>query len=426
MLARDIGTAQVAKLNLSQVFSVTLQCGLLTKGIAIGTVDKSCALIFLTSLAYLRLKLYTNNAPLNNTRIVFPSDFVKFTCKKPFNYQPLRVGGRTRCTFTFLLEPTDAESNSTFVEETDCVETRRGNATKNFHDLFYEGYVHIPEKAEAIVCGVNETLSNVQKLSVQKLKLAEPLTRYSESLQPTIILQRFSNDYAVRFGAHDVTNQAVSIDGLEIDSIKLLCISTTNVMWTNYTVFKRTVLHHLMSRDNEWVTSKTESQRKLWKDYISIFQREEMVSTNGFEYNYTKDHNIRVVPLTIRTVTGSSNRIYECKSSYATDGRNDESVYVELLVENPRLGPDEIQLIQQIAALIEGLSKGERKEPWATLITMLSIVLLLFLYYCKKKLEQSPQNPKPPEETEMNARRRESRAPAEHPIESTDNEVQTN
>ncbi|CAL8109534.1 unnamed protein product [Orchesella dallaii] len=333
----------------------------------------------------------------------------------------------SQCTWTFLPDY-GADSNSTFIQhETDCVETKRGNKTTKTQDFFYEGYVQVPNKAVAIVCGVNETINNGEILSLQKVALAPPPHRYIGSSGPSIVLQRFSNDYSVRLGVHDVTNEMVTIDGNEVESIKLLCISRNNVEWTNYTMPKQRVIKQLNSRDKEWLTSKASDEAKIWKHYIALSQREEMLSTTGLVYNYTDNDTIHIVPLTILTLTESSSRKYECRENNE-DLKTTRSAYIKLHVQNPRFGPDEILLIQQIIALIDGMSKGERKEPWATLGTILTIILLLFVYYCKKKLDQSSsQTPKPPEETEMKVTLRESRRAQtiEHPVDSTVNEVQT-
>lgn len=60
------------------------------------------------------------------------------------------------------------------------------------------------------------------------------------------------------------------------------------------------------------------------------------------------------------------------------------------ITDPTRIGPDEIILIQQIIEILDNVIQGnaEGKDSWYTLASVMSIILILFLYYCKKKLAQ--------------------------------------
>lgn len=60
-----------------------------------------------------------------------------------------------------------------------------------------------------------------------------------------------------------------------------------------------------------------------------------------------------------------------------------------LFLDPKSVGPDEIQLIEQIITILDSSqSKGPGNEPWAALGSVLSIMLVISLYYLKKKIDE--------------------------------------
>ncbi len=70
------------------------------------------------------------------------------------------------------------------------------------------------------------------------------------------------------------------------------------------------------------------------------------------------------------------------------------SIFSMILIIDPKsVGPDEIQLIEQIVAILDSSqSKGPGNEPWAALGSVLSIMLVVSLYYLKKKIDERRVN----------------------------------
>lgn len=81
--------------------------------------------------------------------------------------------------------------------------------------------------------------------------------------KPIIVLQRFSNDFSVRFGVHEVDGKNITIDGSLVDSFKLVCVHSSKVSWNNITKSKDIIRELLQRRDSMWLDTNSDALKPV-------------------------------------------------------------------------------------------------------------------------------------------------------------------
>lgn len=105
--------------------------------------------------------------------------------------------------------------------------------------------------------------------------------RQTNSSTPSIILQRFSNDYGVRLASHDVTNEIVKINGDEVDGLNLICIHSKPVVWKKFTESRRRVLDKMNTRHKSWVLLKPKELENVMIFYcLSVWNTNSIIKTH--------------------------------------------------------------------------------------------------------------------------------------------------